>query len=692
MPDLIGQSIGRYHIIEQLGEGGMATVYKAYDTRLDCEVAIKIIRTDMIGTAFHERMFKRFEREAHEMAKFSHPNIVHIRDYGEHQGSPYLVMEYIRGGTLKDRTGTPMPYAQAARLLAPVARALDYAHRHEVVHRDVKPANILINEEGQPLVSDFGIAKILDSERGQTLTTPGVGVGTPEYMAPEQVQGKGMDQRVDIYSLGIVFYELVTGKVPFEADTPFAVAAMHLHEPLPSPRQFVPGLPVEVERVLLRALARQPVDRYPDMAEFAEALENLGRSYEVQQMKEEMENRLRRELEERIRKEMGGGTKKEEVETGEKHAHKAQKKPDEEKHKEKLKPVKSKAATYDDIGEAKTRLPAGNRYPAWVWGIAAGAVLVLALLGWGGNALAAQGKAGNGPLAFLATRTPTLTLTISATPTPRHTPTPTLTFTPTLTYTPTTTHTPAFTPTPRVGDTRVSTIDGMALVYVPAGEFLMGSTSSDELAATDEKPQHTVYLDAFWIDRTEVTNAMYAKCVAAGDCDAPDSTGSYTRSSYYENAQYADYPVIYVSWIDASAYCDWAGRWLPSEAEWEKAARGTDGRIYPWGDQSPSANLLNYYQNEGDTTAVGSYPSSASPYGALDMAGNVWEWVHDWYGENYYSNSSSANPTGPSTGQYRMLRGGAWYDIDRYGRTADRNGYTSVFTGYNIGFRCLLSH
>jgi serine/threonine-protein kinase len=202
----------------------------------------------------------------------------------------------------------------------------------------------------------------------------------------------------------------------------------------------------------------------------------------------------------------------------------------------------------------------------------------------------------------------------------------------------------------------ISDKDGMTLLYVPAGPFTMGNDNGQP----DEKPAHMVYLDAFWIDQTDVTNKMYALCVSAGACTSPSQTGSFRHSSYYGNSEFDDYPKIYVSWNDATAFCKWADRRLPSEAEWEKVARGTDGRIYPWGNDAPNDTLLNYNQNVGDTTAVGTYPKGASPYGALDMAGNVWEWVNDLYSSTYYQSSPSSNPPGPASGQYRVLRGGAW--------------------------------
>jgi len=257
---------------------------------------------------------------------------------------------------------------------------------------------------------------------------------------------------------------------------------------------------------------------------------------------------------------------------------------------------------------------------------------------------------------------------------------------------------PSLTPLPVLGSTLISPLDGMVMVYVPAGDFLMGS--SDQQIATvqvmcpscdisDESPQHKVYLDAFWIDRTEVTNAQYAQCVAIGVCRAPSKLYSYTHSSYYGNPEYDNYPVIYVDWNDAVAYCVWAGRRLPTEAEWEKAARGTDGRTYPWGEAF-DCTRANYSGCVGDTSEVGSYPSGASPYGALDMAGNVWEWVSDWYDGGYYSVSPSSNPLGPTSGIYRSLRGSAWINSDYYLHAANRNGDNTALLDDDVGFRCAL--
>ena len=245
--------------------------------------------------------------------------------------------------------------------------------------------------------------------------------------------------------------------------------------------------------------------------------------------------------------------------------------------------------------------------------------------------------------------------------------------------------------TPVVGSTLTGN-DGMTLLYVPAGEFTMGSDSSDQ---ADEKPAHTVNLDAFWIDQTEVTNKQYAACVssgASGGCTRPSNTSSYTNTSYYGNNQFDDYPVIYVNWNQAKAYCEWAGRRLPTEAEWERAARGTDGRTYPWGNSDPSTNLLNFNSNVGDTTPVGNYPNGVSLYGAYDMAGNVWEWVNDWYSDTYYQRQHETNPPGASSGSFRVLRGGSWDDFGYSVRSSYRVWYDPTYTDINFGFRCARSH
>lgn len=274
MTNLIGQSLGRYHILEQLGEGGMAVVYKALDTNLGRHVALKVI---LPYRQHSEKFLKRFEREARALARLSHPNILKIFDYGEYRGLPYLVMEYIPGGTLAQKlTGKPLPWLFSANFLARIARALETAHLQGVIHRDVKPSNILISSLREPLLSDFGIAKLVESdEETVDLTGSGVGIGTPQYMAPEQGLGHS-DGRSDVYALGVIFYEMVTGRIPYQADTPLAIMLKKNTEPLSRPTQFIPDLPASVDNVLIKALARDANQRYATMGLFADALENLS--------------------------------------------------------------------------------------------------------------------------------------------------------------------------------------------------------------------------------------------------------------------------------------------------------------------------------------------------------------------------------------------------------------------------------
>jgi formylglycine-generating enzyme required for sulfatase activity len=268
--------------------------------------------------------------------------------------------------------------------------------------------------------------------------------------------------------------------------------------------------------------------------------------------------------------------------------------------------------------------------------------------------------------------------------------------TPTATFTPTSmpTATSTATPTPPSG------VDPTEEILIPAGTFQMGcdSTNSAENCQTSEQPLHTVNLDAYYIDKYEVTNARYKACVDAGGCTAPQRSDSSSRPSYYGNATYENFPVIHVNWHQANAFCAWAGKRLPTEAEWEKAARGgSDTRKYPWGNAAPTCSLTNFYPYPqdycvGDTSAVGSYPAGASPYGVMDMAGNVWEWVNDWYQRDYYSVSPGSNPQGPGTGQYRVLRGGSWDSSVSGVRSANRSlVHPDFWLNYVFGFRCVRS-
>jgi len=230
--------------------------------------------------------------------------------------------------------------------------------------------------------------------------------------------------------------------------------------------------------------------------------------------------------------------------------------------------------------------------------------------------------------------------------------------------------------------TRISEVDGMTQLLVPAGSFIMGGDANE---AQKNRPRHKVTLAAFWIDQTEVTNAMYESCVADHSCPPPFGE---TFNPYYGNSKYDDYPVVYIVWRGADRYCQWAGRRLPSEAEWEKAARGTDGRLYPWGNNPPDSSLANYDNLIGEPVPVDRYSLGASPYGALNMAGNVREWVADWFHEFYYLATPLENPLGPDSGETKSLRGGSYLDDANEIRVFNRFSHPPESPGINRGFRC----
>lgn len=274
--NVFGEQVGRYTLLEKLGEGGMASVYNAYDAHRGNNVAIKIILPSRRDS---QVFLERFAIESKSLAQLSHTNIVKVLDYGEVNGNPYLVMEYVPGGTLKDFMNGPVPYALAAKILLPVARALEYVHSLGIIHRDVKPANILIDEDDQPKLSDFGVIQLLASkEKEEEQSVTGVGIGTPDYMSPEQGLGKTVDSRADTYALGVIFYELITGQKPFMAETPMAIAIKHATEPFPKPSKLVKSLPGIVEDVLMKAVAKDPENRYANIGEFADALEILAKN------------------------------------------------------------------------------------------------------------------------------------------------------------------------------------------------------------------------------------------------------------------------------------------------------------------------------------------------------------------------------------------------------------------------------
>ncbi|RLD07564.1 MAG: hypothetical protein DRI32_00620 [Chloroflexi bacterium] len=263
-----GVTLGAYRIISQIGKGGMATVYKAYQASMDRYVALKVL------PQYHSKdpsFTQRFIQEAHTIARLEHKNILPVYDFGEEEGVAYMAMRYLDGGTLQDILSLgQLPLSEVVEIMSQICAGLDYAHRHGVVHRDIKPANVMIDDEGGVYLTDFGLAKVL--EGSSDLTVSGVVMGTPLYMAPEQSVGDAVDERADIYAAGVILYEMVTGQPPFQAETPMAIVLAHLHDPLPLPKEVNPNVPDEIQRIILKALAKKPEDRYQTAKEMAEKL------------------------------------------------------------------------------------------------------------------------------------------------------------------------------------------------------------------------------------------------------------------------------------------------------------------------------------------------------------------------------------------------------------------------------------
>ena len=635
-----GKMFGPYQVISQIGQGGMATVFRAYHAAMDRYVALKILPYQF---AHSPEFLGRFRQEARLIARLEHPHILPVYDFGESDNVPYLVMRLLDAGSLVERIQVgPMALADIDHILSQVADALAYAHEQGVIHRDIKPSNVMLDRHGGVFLTDFGIARLV--EGSSQFTATGTITGTPAYMSPEQAQGGQLNQRTDVYSLGIVLYEMLTGRVPFEAETPLAVILKKVQEPPPPPSALQPGIDPGIERVVLRALARDPAERYANVREF------------LQSWKEALSRRERGDRAEPLPVQ-GPPARPVKVEPA-------------------AAPASVEELATVRVQAAPSQPPPRRRIPGWVWGLLILLlILILAIIGIVWSGVFGKPTATPTPSALAATPSPVLP---SATLPPPATQSP---IPPTLPPTPVEATLP-----PTALPAQITDAFGAAMVLVEAGPFTMGDDGGD----SDERPAHLVTLAGYYIDQYEVTNAQYARCVAEGACSPPELSGSYTRQTYYGEPEYAAFPVIYVSWADAQTYCAWRGARLPTEAEWEKAARGAEGQTYPWGEELRCA-YANYNGCTPDTQAVGSYPSSASPYGAYDMSGNVNEWVADWYGVDYYQRSPAENPSGPAMGEMRVLRGGSFLDLPEFARAAARLKSVPESADSLVGFRCASS-
>ncbi|MCB9420403.1 MAG: SUMF1/EgtB/PvdO family nonheme iron enzyme [Ardenticatenaceae bacterium] len=690
---LIGQRVDHYQIIQHIARGGMADVYLAEDSNLHRRVAVKVLLELL---AIDEQFVQRFQREAQIVAQLEHPNIVQVYGVGKTaSGLPYIAMQYIDGGSLRDKLkelaqrGKLLTTEQSLNIARQVAVALGVAHQARIIHRDLKPGNVLVRPDGTPVLVDLGIAVM---SGGPKLTQTGGIVGTPQYMSPEQVRGQLLDGRSDLYSLGIILYEMLAGTRPFEAEESIAVMHQQAYEEPPPLRALRPDLSPQTLTIVETCLQKDPDKRFQRAEAVVTAIDqalraegNYGpnpRATQVLTSMADSELLSRRAV---VR-----------VPTG---------------------------APASSPGSSTPPAPRRS-FPVPIWAIvtlitlAAASVLFAVLQSSGKDEETAPTTAAmvmdTPVLSEVATAVPTqeaivvvtqvvVVATVTDSPTTEPEPTPT-------SIPPTAEEFPTAVPTPALAD-RYTGRDSVEMRLVPEGSFLMGSTSAevDQAAAlcrrnpdgdscarsefASEMPQHSVFLSAFYMDVTEITNGQYKACVNAGDCNPPASgSGAYSRSSYYDQTQYANYPVVNITWFDARDYCIWAGERLPTEAEWEKAARSDDGRIFPWGNSFDENRANTEDRGTNAIQPVGQYSNGASPYGMLDMAGNVWEYVADWFDPNYYANSPGQDPTGPTsspTGQ-RVLRSGSYANFQHYARVANRG---AVEPGTNTpfrGFRCAL--
>ena len=663
---------GKYRIRLLLGEGGMARVWLAEEPKFAARlVAIKEPKRFAIGFSQSEleRRF-RLEIEIAERLREHHArHVVLAYTVEEYEGTQLLVMPYMAGGSLAGKLKEfpeGLPWQEAVRIASHVLEGLQTLHEQGIVHRDVKPSNILFDNRGEAHLADFGVAQVPGGTVGRSVMLGGPHPGDPAYAAPEQMRDDGgyLTPAADIYALGATLFEAMTGQ-RYNLVKPERVS------------DFREDVPPWLDELIARAVAENPRDRWRDGGEMLAALEKgvdadrqaqIEAANRAEKARRAEEERKRREAEERWQRE---AERKRGADSG-------------------SRVVGDAGGGARGGGEAGGESGRGQRegggLKKGLWAVlGALAALVLAI----GFFFIINGRGGEKdttpvPLATATPAPQTSAEKVKTSPPPTATPLP-----PTATSIPPT-NTPTPTPTLGIGSTMVSEKDGMEMVYVPAGEFLMGSPEGE--GDEDEHPQHKVYLDAYWIDKTEVTKRMFSMFLRE------------TNPNVKIDESDLDYPAIIVNWQDAAAYCRWAGKRLPTEAEWEKAAGGLDHSIYPWGNRFVGTKLnycdINCTQSWADTeyddgfvfsAPVGSYPEGQSDYRALDMAGNVFEWVSDWYDEDYYSVSPLKNPLGPDNGTMKVVRGGSWYDNRDYQLTSRRSFFNPIGIGYNIGFRCVMS-
>jgi len=654
------ERLGRYELREELGRGAMGVVYKARDPKIDRLVAIKVIApSDGSDPAELQQRRDRFQREARAAGRLTHPNIVTIHDVGEDKGQAYLVMELIQGEPLDHllRTRRPLPLDQVLSVADQVASALDYAHANSIIHRDIKPANILLTKDGVAKVTDFGIARIVGTQTTQT----GQISGTPTYMSPEHFSGPKLDGRSDIFSFGAVLYELLSGEQAFPGETISNVIYRIINEdPIPL-RRLNPGLPPALDACIRKALAKDPARRYAKAADLARDLRTATRGGPLpadSKIAATVKMPSRPEVHPRVSRRrplwpwmlLGGGILTGLVVVLGPRMRAREAPPVVSSPPPVSQPAEDEAAKAKAVAEEAARQKAAEEE---------------ARRRAESERLAVEQRKLEEEKARLAKQRAALEAErkkVAEQTARRRTAEP---------------------EAPRIsaGTVQRRGADNAEMVYTPTGTFTMGDTHGDGLP--NEKPPHQVGVQGFWIDRTEVTFAQIARVARAG--------GARPKLERLRELRGRDeYPATHITWHDAFAYCRMVGKRLPTEAEWEYAARGTDGRRYPWGETWDPDRARHEGSGGGQGPGpVGSHPGGASPFGVLDMAGNVWEWVSSL--EKPYPYVAADGREDPSAPGPRVIRGGAWKFKPRALRTTSRHSVDPTTRAPIIGFRCAQS-
>jgi serine/threonine protein kinase len=552
MPEWIGKTVGKVRVDKYLARGGMAEVYLGSHLTLERPVAVKFLHSYIEQDL---DLLSRFHREARVVAGLRHPNIVQIFDFDTTDGHPYIVMEYLKGPTLANYLrrlhdqNERIPPHQVARLLKGLTAALDYAHEQGVIHRDIKPGNILLHSKAdeipldkpltndvEAILTDFGLVRIVDAA---SQTASGMVSGTPAYMSPEQARGDKTDHRTDIYSLGVVLYEMLAGRVPFESESTTSVIYMQINSPPPP----IGGVPTAVQAVMNRALTKDPDDRYQSSRQMAiDFFLAIGMTAQAETIREALPSHL---------------------------------------------------ATAPASMKQKP-----TRSPVWI-GVGIFSFLCLLVLAIGAFRLLPTLTNSGNPTEGAATE---------------------------ITEVPVSTSPPVTADLP----------EAAGMVEIKSGSYEVGRAPADDYHTAVK----AISLDGFWIDKFQTTNSQYQLFIDATGAPAAQISGGEKN------------PVRGVTWDQAVAYCSWAKKRLPTEAEWEAAGRGpgTAPQLYPWGTDDTAGGQANTLPDQ-DTYEVGSLAFNQSLSGVFDMVGNVWEWVEE--------------PYSPVEDGFKVLRGG------RYGNLQD---------------------